>query len=69
MHNESSESTPHHNAHDDEQSSSQPSMNAAIGRFNNLADAEKAVRALKQAGFTDEAISVRDLAAERSRFV
>jgi len=57
MHDETKESTQHHH----EGSSNQPPMNAAIGRFKDSANAEKAVKALKQAGFTDEAISVRDL--------
>jgi hypothetical protein len=39
----------------------QPPMNAAIGRFKDKADVEKAVQALKQAGYADAEISIRNL--------
>lgn len=36
-------------------------LHAAIGHFSSFDDAQKAVKALKQAGFADDAISVRQL--------
>lgn len=42
-------------------SSNTETLHAAIGRFASLADAQEAVKALRRAGFTDEAISVRQL--------
>jgi len=40
---------------------SKATLHAAIGHFSSFADAQKAVMALRRAGFADDAISVRQL--------
>jgi hypothetical protein len=42
-------------------SNSAATLHAAIGRFASFADAQKAVKALRQAGFSDDTISVRQV--------